>query len=681
MASGGNDAELKYYNLETEEGVVYSHHTRKVLRMTVHPDHPYSFMSCSADGTVRMIDTRQNYEASNTGPIETVSGRDGEVVPQALGGGRGLFRGAQQGGIPISSSLILNYRTRTSSPELYSVDFNPMNGHQFIVGSDCGDIRLFDLRQIRERSSCSYINLFTHKLGSTDDFTGCVFSRDGRFVVGTALSDAIYTWDVNINYEKQFDFPMCTKNAGGGRREPCDSKFHSFSSSMLSNYNDWQVSNREKQQHPHHDHSHTNHSVLSSSDDEEDDDDSDDNDMQGIIDDSHETSLAEETSSSAMDISYEDTANHQEPRIGEASQNRPRAKRTATHTEGDQAEAHEHENGEDGESERSTSATGGTGEQEGPVRPNLNDLLGAWPFFTGEGGTMTIDIETFLRLAASVARDRPARTGGTTEEDSEETGGAERERERRRRRRRRPEPIPGTTSEPSASTSSETTSSVPKKPEEPSTSQSTDESKEKEGQESSGGLRLPSPARLASPHGPLLVPTSSTASTSTIAPIESSSTTSMEASTPTSSKKAEKSAPETPKSPKSTTLKTMPLPEPYLRRFTGHASVQTIKGVNFWGPNSEFVVSGSDDANVFIWDRDSGELLNVLEGHDDVVNCVVGHPRLPIMATSGIDDIIKLWEPSGPLPPLSELKTRIQTITGANARHRRFERGIQCAQQ
>lgn len=116
-------------------------------------------------------------------------------------------------------------------------------------------------------------------------------------------------------------------------------------------------------------------------------------------------------------------------------------------------------------------------------------------------------------------------------------------------------------------------------------------------------------------------------------------------------------------------------------RFTGHASVQTIKGVGFWGPNSEFVVSGSDDANFYIWDTETAKLLNILQGHDDVVNCVVGHPRNPIVASSGIDDIIKLWEPSGPTPSDQEMEGRIASATRANAANRRFGRAIQCAQQ
>jgi hypothetical protein len=39
----------------------------------------------------------------------------------------------------------------------------------------------------------------------------------------------------------------------------------------------------------------------------------------------------------------------------------------------------------------------------------------------------------------------------------------------------------------------------------------------------------------------------------------------------------------------------------YKYKYKGHISSATIKSVNFYGPNSEFVISGSDDAAIFIW--------------------------------------------------------------------------------
>jgi len=110
--------------------------------------------------------------------------------------------------------------------------------------------------------------------------------------------------------------------------------------------------------------------------------------------------------------------------------------------------------------------------------------------------------------------------------------------------------------------------------------------------------------------------------------------------------------------------------ETYKKQYKGHFSSSTIKGVNFWGPNSEFVMSGSDDAKIFIWDKKTGELLTILEGHNSVVNCIVGHPYDPLIASSGIDNVVKLWEPFGDFPSPAELlkkRKHFEKIKTANS--------------
>ena len=49
------------------------------------------------------------------------------------------------------------------------------------------------------------------------------------------------------------------------------------------------------------------------------------------------------------------------------------------------------------------------------------------------------------------------------------------------------------------------------------------------------------------------------------------------------------------------------------------------------------------------------QIVNVLPGDADVTNSVAPHPHFPVLATSGIEDHVKLWEPVpvGPLPLLS----------------------------
>jgi nuclear receptor interaction protein len=81
------------------------------------------------------------------------------------------------------------------------------------------------------------------------------------------------------------------------------------------------------------------------------------------------------------------------------------------------------------------------------------------------------------------------------------------------------------------------------------------------------------------------------------------------------------------------------------REYRGHCNVRTVKDVNYFGPNDEYVVSGSDDGNFFIWDRRTSELINVLEGDGEVVNVIQGHPYETMLAVSGIDHTIKIFSP------------------------------------
>eukprot|EP00250_Pteridium_aquilinum_P006185 c16154_g1_i1 orf=313-1746(+) len=89
--------------------------------------------------------------------------------------------------------------------------------------------------------------------------------------------------------------------------------------------------------------------------------------------------------------------------------------------------------------------------------------------------------------------------------------------------------------------------------------------------------------------------------------------------------------------------------------YKGHRNAQTVKGVNFFGPNTEYVVSGSDCGRIFIWKKSGGQLVSLLMGDEQVVNCLEPHPYATVLATSGMDNDVKLWAPIAesrkPLPP------------------------------
>lgn len=79
--------------------------------------------------------------------------------------------------------------------------------------------------------------------------------------------------------------------------------------------------------------------------------------------------------------------------------------------------------------------------------------------------------------------------------------------------------------------------------------------------------------------------------------------------------------------------------------YKGHRNCETVKGVNFFGPKCEYVVSGSDCGRIFIWKKNGGELIRVIEADKHVVNCIVSHPHVPVLASSGIEHDIKIWTP------------------------------------
>lgn len=83
------------------------------------------------------------------------------------------------------------------------------------------------------------------------------------------------------------------------------------------------------------------------------------------------------------------------------------------------------------------------------------------------------------------------------------------------------------------------------------------------------------------------------------------------------------------------------------RIYKGHCNTRTVKDVNYYGLNDEYVVSGSDDGHFFIWDRKTTKIVNILEGDGEVVNVIQGHPYEPMIACSGIDSTVKIFGPGG----------------------------------
>ena len=75
---------------------------------------------------------------------------------------------------------------------------------------------------------------------------------------------------------------------------------------------------------------------------------------------------------------------------------------------------------------------------------------------------------------------------------------------------------------------------------------------------------------------------------------------------------------------------------------------------------------------MFIYEARSGVAIAALQADEDVANCVAPHPSLPVLATSGIESVVRLWAPLGRARRADLLKeiTTNQASGGFGAQHR-----------
>ncbi|KAI9306334.1 WD40-repeat-containing domain protein [Cunninghamella echinulata] len=102
--------------------------------------------------------------------------------------------------------------------------------------------------------------------------------------------------------------------------------------------------------------------------------------------------------------------------------------------------------------------------------------------------------------------------------------------------------------------------------------------------------------------------------------------------------------------------------------FTGHLNPWVSnENVGFYGMDDEYLISSSDDGLVYIWQRHTRKIVQILQVNASLISAIQGHPQLPILAIVCSGQSIKIYSP---LYGSSETLDPITTKTTTTTRHK-----------
>lgn len=95
----------------------------------------------------------------------------------------------------------------------------------------------------------------------------------------------------------------------------------------------------------------------------------------------------------------------------------------------------------------------------------------------------------------------------------------------------------------------------------------------------------------------------------------------------------------------------------FLKTYTGHANSKYCIASTFSLTNGKYIVSGSEDNCLYLWELQSRKIVQKLEGHTDTVISVSCHPTKNMIASAalGNDKTVKIWTQEEDWPVFSEI--------------------------
>lgn len=83
----------------------------------------------------------------------------------------------------------------------------------------------------------------------------------------------------------------------------------------------------------------------------------------------------------------------------------------------------------------------------------------------------------------------------------------------------------------------------------------------------------------------------------------------------------------------------------FLKTYTGHVNSKYCISSSFSITNGKYVVGGSEDNCIYLWELQTRKIVQKLEGHSDAVISVSCHPTENMIASGalGNDKSVKIW--------------------------------------